>query len=232
MSYTVGEFSIKFPDKKASSSFSSGYGCKKPRAQIEISLEEGYEREIWIPVRVARAFIKEKPLTPIGLEEFRGRVDALERTCALTMVTEMLSRRDHASGEVRDKLAVYGFHPSAIDYAVQRAIDLHFLDDRRFCSYFIEERKRRGWGRRKIELELKRRHIVIEEIPGYPEAYFHEEDDAERARALLAKRRVADTRPFEKLVRYLMGKGFSYGIAADAAKQRIAREREDSELLP
>ncbi len=230
MSYTVSEFSVEFPDKKASSSFSSGYGSKRPRARIKVSLEEGYEREIWIPVRVARAFVKEKPSTPIDLEEFRDRVSALERTCALTMVTEMLSRRDHASGEVRDKLAVYGFHPSAIDSAVQRATDLHFLDDRRFCSYFIEERKRRGWGRRKIELELKRRHIVLEDIPDYPDGYFRDEDDAERARALLAKRRVADTRPFEKLVRFLMGKGFPYGIAADAAKQRIAQEHDGSEL--
>lgn len=226
MSYTVSDFSVIFPEKKAASSFSSCYGAKKPRAQIAIEFEEGYERDIWIPVRVARAFVKDKPSVPIDFDDFSARVTALENSCAFTMVTEMLSRRDHATGEVRDKLAVYGFHVGAIDYAVRRATDLRFLDDRRFCSYFIEERKRRGWGRRKVELELKRRHIVPEDIPGYPEDYFQEEDDAERARALLAKRRVADTRPFEKLVRFLMGKGFPYSIAADAAKQRIAQERD------
>lgn len=231
MSYTVSEYSVIFPDKKAPNSFSSGYGAKKPRAQIKVELEEGYERVIWIPVRVTRAFVKEKPSTPIDYDDFKERVAALERSCALTMVTEMLSRRDHATGEVRDKLAVYGFHEAAIDHAVKRATDLRFLDDRRFCSYFIEERKRRGWGRRKVEIELKRRHIVLEDIPGYPDDYFQEEDDMERARALLAKRRVADTRPFEKLVRFLMGKGFPYGIAADAAKQRIAAEHETSDAL-
>ena len=231
MSYTVSDFSVIFPDKKAPSSFSSGYGVKKPRAQIKVELEGGFGRDIWIPVRVARALVKDKPSVPLSFDEFRDRVDRIERTCALMMVTEMLSRRDHAVGEVRDKLSVYGFHPDAIDHAVQRAIDLHFLDDRRFVSYFIDERKRRGWGRRKIELELKRRHIALDDIPGYPESFFQEEDDMARACALLAKRRVADTRPFEKLVRFLMGKGFPYAIAADAAKRRIALEHEDIESM-
>lgn len=105
--------------------------------------------------------------------------------------------------------------------------EYHFLDENRFCSYFIEERKRRGWGQRKIETELKRRHVVLDDIPGYPEDYFAVEDDLARASALLAKRRVPETRGFEKLVRFLMGKGFSYQIAADAVKARLDAEREE-----
>lgn len=35
----------------------------------------------------------------------------------------------------------------------------------------------RGWGQRKIETELKRRHVVLDDIPGYPEDYFAVEDD-------------------------------------------------------
>lgn len=95
------------------------------------------------------------------------------------------------------------------------------MDENRFCSYFIEERKRRGWGQRKIEVELKRRHVVLDDIPGYPEAYFTVDEDLTRASALLAKRRIPEARAFEKLVRFLMGKGFSYRIAADAVKARL-----------
>ena len=51
--------------------------------------------------------------------------------------------------------------------------------------------------------------------------------DADRLSALLAKRRVPETRGFEKLVRFLMGKGFSYHIAADAVKARLDAEREE-----
>lgn len=230
MSYTVTEATVVFPDKKAASSFSSGYASKKPCAHIDCELEGGFERSIWIPVRVARLYLKNRPDFPCDWDNFREAVQLIERKCALTMVTEMLSRRDHATGEVRDKLACYGFRQPAIDFAVERATEYHFLDENRFCSYFIEERKRRGWGQRKIETELKRRHVVLDDIPGYPEDYFAVEDDLARASALLAKRRVPETCGFEKLVRFLMGKGFSYRIAADAVKARLDAECEGCAL--
>ena len=227
MGYTVSKATVIFPDKKAPSSFTSAWGSnRKPQAHIEIELEEGYERTLWIPVRVARIYVKEPPTLPMDLDDFRARVDTLCCSCAFTMVTEMLSRRDHASGEVRDKLAVYGFSQPAIDEAIKRAQAYRFINDDRFCSYFIEERKRRGWGRRKIETELKRRHIDLDAIPCYPEQYFNDEDDLGRALHLLERRRVPEERAFEKLVRFLMGKGFSYRVAADAAKAKIGSARE------
>ena len=227
MGYTVSKATVVFPDKKAPSSFASAWGSnRKPQAHIEIELEEGYERTLWIPVRVARIYVKEPPTLPMDLDDFRARVDALCCSCAFTLVTEMLSRRDHASGEVRDKLAIYGFSRPAIDDAIKRAQAYRFINDDRFCSFFIEERKRRGWGRRKIETELKRRHIDLDAIPGYPEQYFNDEDDLDRALHLLERRRVPEERAFEKLVRFLMGKGFSYRVAADAAKAKIGSARE------
>ena len=113
MSYTVTEATVVFPDKKAASSFSSGYASKKPCAHIDCELEGGFERSIWIPVRVARLYVKNRPDLPCDWDNFREAVQLIERKCALTMVTEMLSRRDHATGEVRDKLARYGFHQPA-----------------------------------------------------------------------------------------------------------------------
>ena len=196
MSYTVTEATVVFPDKKAASSFSSGYASKKPCAHIDCDFEGGFERSIWIPVRVARLYVKNRPDLPCDWDDFREAVQLIERKCALTMVP-------------------------AIDFAVARATEYRFLDENRFCSYFIEERKRRGWGQRKIEVELKRRHVVLDDIPGYPEAYFAVDDDLARASALLAKRRVPEVRAFEKLVRFLMGKGFSYHIASDAVKARL-----------
>ena len=161
MSYTVTEATVVFPDKKAASSFSSGYASKKPCAHIDCDLEGGYERSIWIPVRVARLYVKNRPDLPCAWDDFREAVQLRQ---------------------------------PAIDFAVARATEYRFLDENRFCSYFIEERKRRGWGQRKIEVELKRRHVVLDDIPGYPEAYFAVDDDLARASALLAKRRVPEVR--------------------------------------
>lgn len=63
MSYTVTDATVVFPDKKAASSFSNGYASKKPCAYIDCDLEGGFERSIWIPVRVARLYVR--PIFPV-----------------------------------------------------------------------------------------------------------------------------------------------------------------------
>ena len=142
-------------------------------------------------------------------------------------MTEMLSRRDYATGELRDKLKRYGYRDQEIDACLAKAADLRFIDatlDR--LDLHRRTRKRSGGvGRRKIERELSLRGVSIEDIPGYPDEYFTDEEDLERACALLARKSLPDDRAFEKLVRHLMGKGFSYGVAAQAARRRIDDSR-------
>ena len=142
------------------------------------------------------------------------------------MLTEMLARRDHAESEIRRKLSSYGFRDIEIEGSISRARELRFLNDDRFASYFIEERVRRGWGRRRIEAELSRRGVDACEVPGYPDAFFTEEGDLERARALLARRRVPEQRAYEKLVRFLVSRGFPFGVAADAVRERLSQQGE------
>ena len=221
MNNDVLTIDVEYPQAK-SSSFSTGYRSKKPRACIKATLEHAAERSFWVPPRVARLFMKDKPALPCPYESVKDAISELEAKTALVYVTEMLSRRDHSCGEVREKLATAGYHDNAISYAVDRALDLRFLDDVRFARYFIEERKRRGWGQRKIELELKRKHVCPEDIPGYPSDFFSQEDDFDRAQALISRKSIPDNRPFEKLVRFLMGKGFSYSVASDVVKEYLS----------
>lgn len=224
----VDDIEVKLPSKPTSS-FSTPSSRRRPRAEVIFSLDDGATRSGWVPPRVARAFDKNRPTLPCP---YREAMDALllteERMC-LTALTELQSRREHSCAEAREKLLALGYREESVEHAIQRGLDLRFIDDGRFTTTFIEERLRRGWGRRKIELELRKRGIKPSDIPGYPERFFSPEDDAERARHVLARRSVPSERPFEKLVRHLMGKGFSYDVASRAARERI--EEESSEML-
>lgn len=220
MSLQVTDIEVRLPDKarRASSSFSA----KKPMAEVTLALDNGRSREIVVPTRVGRILQKDGIPLPRDEDDAFDAIHALEGRVCLTMLTEMLSRRDHGTEEARRKLALYGFRDIEIDAAIERATELRFLNDDRFVAYFIEERKRRGWGRRKVEVELKRRGIDLDAVPGWPEDYFSDEDDLSRARELLSRRPVPDSGAFEKLVRRLMSKGFSYGVAAQAARERCS----------
>lgn len=224
MSLQMTDISVRLPD--ASARARAAASGRKPMAEVSCTVEGGRVREIVVPVRAARLLEAEGLGLPREEQEAFDALHELEGRVCFTMLTEMLSRRDHATQEARTKLAAYGFRPQEIDAAVARAQDMRFLNDARFASYFIEERKRRGWGRRRIEVELRRRGVDVTELVGYPEAFFDDDDDLERARQLLERRSIPAGRARDKLVRHLMAKGFSYAVAAQAARMRLEQDED------
>lgn len=226
MSDMVQDIEYRFPERGASS-FGGAPARKRPRAEVVFTLEDGASRSGWVPPRVARLFQKNEPDLPCAYRAAMDGLLALEERVCFTALTEMQSRREHSCSEARTKLLQQGFREPSVDRAIERARELKFINDTRFMTSFIDERLRRGWGRRRIEVELKHRGVDPAELPGYPEDYFSVEDDRERALALLKRKSVPETRAFEKFVRHLMGKGFSYDIAASAARARIALDEEE-----
>ena len=221
MPLLMTDIEVRLPDRKrASSSLSS----RKPMAEVSCIMENGCSREIVVPVRVGRILMGDAISLPLPEDEAFDAIHALEGRICFNLMIEMLSRRDYAAGELREKLRLYGYRDEEIDPCLDRARDLRFVNDARFASYFIEERKRRGWGRVKIERELKMRGVSLDDIPDYPDAYFSEDEDLERAVALLGRKRVPESRAYEKLVRHLMSKGFAYSVAAEATRRRLAED--------
>lgn len=215
----IVDIDIELP--KRSEAAAAQYRVKKPLAKVRFIDDASGENVYPVPPRVARAALKELPDLPCelhSLSEWLLGID--ERLCYAAML-EMLARRDHAVREVEQKLARTGYRRASIEAAVARAQQQRFLNDERFSDYFIRERVQRGWGRRKIELELKRRGVDVSMLPGYPETYFSREDDLERASALLARKRIPDRDPYPKLMRFLVGKGFDYAVASQAARDRL-----------
>lgn len=228
MTLRMTELEVRLPDRKRTS---SSFSKKKPVAEVSCIMENGRVREIVVPVRVGRILDKEGIELPQDEEDAFDAIHALEGRMCFTLLTEMLSRRDHSTDEVRQKLFDYGFRNQEIEASISRALAHGFLNDDRFTTYFIEERKRRGWGRRKIEMELRRRGIDLESCAGYPDAFFNEEDDRTRAFAVLRRKPIPSTRAYEKLVRHLMTKGFPYSIASDVVKDHLSGNLSDEEVM-
>lgn len=220
MEAEVTELTYSYPDRAARAAAAQPMR-KKPAARITATLAGGASRELFVPTRVARAFEAAAPELPLPYTTLRELVFAKEDAICYAVLVDMLARRDHAEAEARRKLELAGYRAASIDMALSRAREARFLNDERFAVSFIEERLQRGWGRRKIERELSARGVALDAVPGYPDAFFSDESDVERAQAVLARKRVPEERAFEKLVRHLMGKGFSYSVASQAARWRI-----------
>ncbi len=230
MSASVVRLDVSLPTKEERRRCAA-YSSRKPMAGVDVVLDSGAVRSIVVPVRAARLLDPDDLGLPIPEDEAFERIHEVEYRACFQAVTDALSRRDHASGELRDKLKRYGYREQEIDRALSCAQEHRYLDDARFTVYFIEERIRRGWGRRKIESELFRRGVRTDDIEGYPDRFFSEEADLERATQLLAKRACPPAHPKEKFIRFLVSRGYSYSIALQAAQARILDEDDSGERV-
>lgn len=125
---------------------------------------------------------------------------------------DLLSRREHASAELRLKLQQRRFPSHHIDKALNRLLVLGFLDDHRFAERWIEVRiRRKAEGRSKLKAALLGKGVgreIAEEVLNETFSKEQEQKALERALEKIA-RSEGDTK---KIVAKMMRKGFSKAL--------------------
>lgn len=209
-------------------------GSRKPQAQISWEGPEGTATD-QVPVAVARALLKEGEFRERPVRDradFLGRLRVLNTRCAEARLRALVDRRDYAVHEARGKLVQDGYPGAVVEDVLARAQSGRLLDDGRFTEGFVRGKRGAGWGRRRIEQELQRRGIDPDRLAGWPEEYFSEDDEEERAWALVARRSVPAKNPYEKTVRFLVGKGYDYGVAKRCARRVLeGLESQESDVF-
>ena len=207
---------------------SASLGGRRPLATLAICSESHGQERIPIPKAVGRrlvSLLESDGDQPSGRSELLYRVRVISLELARSKAEELLNRRDYSSSELAAKLREAGYHPSVADEVVARFVEVGLLDDKRFAELFARSKAAAGWGRIKIERELTRRGVDATQLEGWPSGYL-EEDESETAFALASRRRLSGKNDFQKLVRFLCGRGFPMGVAMDAAKRVLAEAEE------
>lgn len=207
---------------------SASLGGRRPLATLAICSESHGQERIPIPKAVGRrlvSLLESDGDQPSGRSELLYRVRVISLELARSKVEELLNRRDYSSSELAAKLREAGYHSSVADEVVARFVGVGLLDDGRFAELFARSKAAAGWGRIKIERELARRGVDATQLEGWPSGYL-EEDESETAFALASRRHLSGKNDFQKLVRFLCGRGFPMGVAMDAAKRVLAEAEE------
>lgn len=202
-----------------------GVGVPRGRGTLRISTEDHGDEALSIPVAVARSLAARKEsgeLRPLTRAELLYRLRERSLAIAWQRAASLVNRRDYSRKELADKLRGDGYRQDVAEEVVERASRAGLVDDRRFADVFVRTKVSAGWGMLRIARELGQRGIDPDELPGWPYEYLDPDDEASRAVAVASRHHVSGKNQLQKLVRFLVGRGFSTGVAYDAA--RVALE--------
>lgn len=207
-----------------------GMRGSRPRGRVHISTEDHGDEVFTIPAAVARALAADKKsgkLAPSSRAELLWSLRETSSKQAMRRVASLVDRRDYSRKELTDKLLRDGYRDEVVQATVGRAVESGMVDDRRFADVFVRTKVSAGWGLRRVVDELRRRGIDVDDLPGWPYDYVDPDDEAARAREVAARHHVTGKNRFQKLVRFLVGRGFSTGVAYDAARSVLEEGDDD-----
>jgi len=127
---------------------------------------------------------------------------------------DLVSRREHSRHELMQKLDKRYPATSPIIEEVLDKLEINkILDDERFAEMYLNSRARKGFGPKKIEMELNSRRVNSLFISNAIEAY---ENWLENAQKVL-KKKFKDQKPLDyqskmKRKQFLFSRGFSTPI--------------------
>ncbi len=139
---------------------------------------------------------------------------------AKSRTLHILDKADKTEKELREKLAGDLYPAEAIDAAVEAAKSGNFLNDERYASQYIYAKSGRK-SRKQIKIFLENKgieeHLIEKAFSAFDEETSEEGEDPEDAliKKLIRKRLPEGGEPDpetkQKLIKYLMGRGFEYG---------------------
>lgn len=129
----------------------------------------------------------------------------------------LLARRDHARGELQQKLLNKDFPPGLVDEVLDSLENSGYVNDEEFALHQGAILARKGWGPRQIEAKLRKRGILEHHIDQTLDAIRLDESFLLRARYLLESKFGAPDKLSDidrkRAFRHLVYRGFSPATA-------------------
>ena len=144
---------------------------------------------------------------------------------ALNIALRILTPRDHSKYELVQKLKQRGFSREVIDAAISSCERFDYINDERTAQVYIRQVKRKGYGKKRIQLELNKKGLKGTRIQSILDQSVSETDEREGAERILKKnikrfeREKDALKRREKIYRFLHARGFSQGVIAELVKR-------------
>ena len=172
--------------------------------------------------QVGKYLLDNKPeLVKLTYTQLLERVDEISISFAYAKLLKYLRSRDYTSFQLKSKLETLGYSDEVVDKVIDKASLQGLVNDAKFCERFINLKKDSGWGPYKIEASLNQKGINSQDINGWPDKYFEETNEINRAIQILSKKSIPARNTNTRLTRFLLNRGFDSRIAKKAVKTHL-----------
>lgn len=139
----------------------------------------------------------------------------------------LLKDMDKTEKQIRDKLKLGDYPEDIINNAIEFLKKYNYIDDKRYTKLYITSKKN-SKSIKQIELELYKKGIDKETVS---EVFLEENLSNEEALnklidKIIKKYDLNDKVQYNKMCRYLLGKGFSYGEIQEAMLRYVKIDEE------
>lgn len=144
---------------------------------------------------------------------------------AMNAAARLLARRDHTGFEIKQKLRQRGYDRGVIDAVLTECERLNYINDERTARVYIGQLARRGFGFRRIRMELKKKGLsgdYFESILNESSAEIDEGNIAKRAlqKKMKSFEREKDNRKRRvKIYRFLYSRGFTETVISEIVRK-------------
>ena len=149
---------------------------------------------------------------------------------ALQSLMRLCSRSEKSTGDALRLMRTWGVPEAEQRGVLDKLIADRYIDNRRYAEAYTREKSQlAGWGERKIAMQLRLKGVERETISAVLAELMANESMAERLHEKRAKKRrtVKAANDYElrgKLLRYALGLGYDYDMAAEAV-ERVAKQK-------
>ncbi len=138
-----------------------------------------------------------------------------------------LSIRAHTQKEITEKLRLKGYDELEIAKTMEKLTAYHLIDDNDFAEKWARSRAKKGYGNRRIEVELIHKGISKESVQRVLETL--DSDERIKTATELALKKIgqngSETR--KKTFDFLLRRGYSYEEARTAVALALKESEED-----
>lgn len=149
---------------------------------------------------------------------------------ALQSLMRLCARSEKSTGDALRLMRTWGV-PEAVQRGVlDKLIADRYINNRRYAEAYTREKSQlAGWGERKIAMQLRLKGVERETISAVLAELMTNDSIAERLHEKLSKklRTVKAANDYElrgKLLRYALGLGYDYDMAAEVV-DRVAKQK-------